>query len=492
MAHNHVRRTKIICTLGPESESPEAIRALAEAGMNIARLNFSHGTYEEHGRRIDSIREVERKVGRVIGILLDIKGPKIRTGRLVSPKITLASGTEVILTTEDCIGDENRVFVSYPDLPSSVRPGSLVLLDDGLLELVVEEVRDKDVKCRVKVGGELGERKGVTLPGARVNLPAVTEKDVADIRFGISRGVDFIAASFVRKAADVHDVRRVVQEAGGKAAIIAKVESREGLDNIDEIIEAADGVMVARGDLGVEIPPEEVPLAQKMIIRKCNAAGKPVITATQMLDSMVRNPRPTRAEVTDVANAILDGTDAVMLSGETAVGKYPAEAVRMMSRIAVRVESELDYAEILGLKSVAASATVADAISHACSQAALDLGVSAIISTTQSGATARMVSKYRPKAPIIAVTPDVAVARALTINWGVHPVIAERAETVDQLFDIGEEAALKTGLVAKGDMVAMTAGVRTGKAGSTNLLLIHRIGDEVYSGIRADMLSEDF
>lgn len=464
------KKTKIVCTIGPASEAPETLRRLIEAGMDVARLNFSHGAYDEHARSFESIRRAAGEAGREVAVLLDIQGPKIRTAP--ETRLELAEG-QVILVGPP--GEGRDLVIDYPYLAEDLRPGASIFLCDGLIELVVEEVEGDLLRCRVARGGEVGGRKGVTLPGVTVRLPAVTEKDVEDIKFGAGLGVDMVAASFVRRPESIHEVRGILRAAGSSAAVIAKIENREGLENLEEIIEAADGLMIARGDLGVELPPEEIPLIQKAIIARCNQVGKPVITATEMLESMVRNPRPTRAEVTDVANAILDGTDATMLSAETAVGKYPVESVRMMAEIARRTEASPRYEELLANRRIETTASIADAISHATCQTARDLDLAAIITATQSGSTARLIAKFRPKAPIIAVTPNPEVARQLCLVWGVHPVIVEPSDSTDAMFEACERAAKSTGLVARGDLVAITVGVRTGVPGSTNLLKIQRL-----------------
>lgn len=473
-----MRKTKIVCTIGPASDSKEVIAGLLDAGMNVARLNFSHGTYEEHLQRLNTLRTVAREKGKVLGILQDIQGPKIRIGNFKdNAKVKLERGSRFTLTTDD-IGSEGtseRVFVGYPRLPKDVKPGNVIYLDDGLLELVVEQVVGNDVICKVVVGGELSSRKGVSLPGVSVDLAPLTDDDIEDIRFGIENGVDLIAASFVRKAEHVEAVKQVIAALGGSQPVIAKIESEEGVRNIDEIIAAADGIMVARGDMGVEIAPEEVPIIQKMIIRKCNMAGKPVITATQMLDSMIRNPRPTRAEVTDVANAILDGTDAVMLSGETAVGKYPVAAVAMMHRIAERIEGTIDYRQIMQDRVKGNRKSIAEAISYATCVTAHDVGASAIICFTQSGATAHMVSKYRPGTMILAATPYELVVRRLALVWGVYPVMVPRATNIDSMLDVAVNSALQSGLVKQGDIISIAAGVKTGTPGTTNLLQVVKV-----------------
>jgi pyruvate kinase len=480
-----LRRTKIVCTIGPASESVETLKKLMEAGMDIARLNFSHGTYEEHGARIRNIRQAAKEVGKTVGIMLDIKGPKIRTGLIENGEVELREGSTIILTTEEVLGTAERVSISYEGLPEDVSEGSILRIDDGLIGLVVEKVVGQEIYCRVTNGGILKNRKGINAPGVKLRIPSVTEKDIADIRFGIEQGVDIIAASFVRKAADVLDIRKILEEAGATLDIISKIEAQEGLDMLDEIIEVSDGLMVARGDLGVEIPTEEVPLAQKRIIEKCNRLGKPVITATQMLDSMQRNPRPTRAEASDVANAIFDGTDAIMLSGETAAGLYPVESVRTMAQIAERAERAMFTQEIQSRRVSwrGQQNTITGAISHAVETIAYDLNAKAIITPTQGGYTARMISKHRPGSVIIAVTPDEQVARRLCLSWGVYPVVIKpNTQSTDEMLATAVEGALSTGLVQSGDLVVITAGVPVGQTGTTNLIKVHTIGDIVARG----------
>lgn len=468
-----MRRTKIVCTIGPASEDKNILREMVASGMDIARFNFSHGSHEEHGKRMDAVREAAEELGKPVAIMLDTKGPEIRTGLLEGQTIELVEGEEVLLTIKETKGRKGIIPISYKNLAQDVKQGSIVLIDDGALKLEVVSLEGDDVLCRVINGGTLKERKGVNLPGVSVKLPAVTEKDVADLQFGIEKGVDFIAASFMRKAEDVMKVRRVLEEGGSKAHIIAKIEHPDAIDNIDSIIEVSDGIMVARGDLGVELNPEEVPLIQKMIIEKCNKVGKPVITATQMLESMIGHPRPTRAEASDVANAILDGTDAVMLSGETAAGKYPVEAVRFMCQIAVRTEEALRYKEVVGKKEILPPKTVADAISHASCQTANELNAAAILTPTESGSTARMVAKYRPYAPIVAATPNPDVVRKLALTWGVCPLLVERTYNTDAVVDAAVQGALKEGMINEGDLIVITAGLPIGVSGATNLLKVH-------------------
>ncbi len=470
-----MRKTKIVCTLGPATDASGVLERLVQAGMDVGRINMSHGSCEEHALRISGLREAARAAGRPVGVMLDLAGPKIRTGPIKAGAVELVEGSLVSLVPGDEEGDAGRIFVNYPALEESLTPGSTVLLNDGLIELKVEQVGEDEVVCRVRTSGELSSRKGVSFPGSRLRFTGATRRDACDIEFASQREVDFVAASFVQSAEDVVRVRALLEAAGADSLVIAKIESSEGVENIDEIVRAADGIMIARGDLGVETPAEKVPLVQKMVIEKCNLAGKPVITATEMLESMVENPRPTRAEVTDVACAIFDGTDAVMLSAETAVGRYPVEAVSTMARIAESTEAGLRYEDILRSKRIGPSRTVADAISHATSQSALDLGVKAILTSTESGATARMVSKYRPRAPIMAATPNPRVARKLTLAWGVLPTVVRKAASVDEVLDVSVEAAVSLGLAGRGDLVIITAGVKAGVPGTTNMLKVHRI-----------------
>jgi len=471
-----MKRTKIVCTIGPASDEASVLISMMEAGMNVARLNFSHSTRDGHARRIAAIREAAGKAGKNIAILMDTKGPEVRLGILEQP-IPLTAGQKVILTTEKVTADSLRLPVTYTNLPREVLPGNVILVADGLIELKVISTTSTEVECEVVHGGKVSSRKGVSLPGVSLKLPAVTEQDKEDILFGIEQGLDFIALSFVRRASDILVVRQILEEKNMEMHVIAKIESREGLNNLEEIIKVADGIMVARGDLGVGIPVEEVPLVQKAIIKKCNRAGKPVITATQMLESMMNNPRPTRAEAGDVANAILDGTDALMLSGETAVGRFPVEAVETMARIAARVEAALPYDEILERKGKELARTVTDAISHATCTTARDLGTAAIITSTQTGHTAKMVSKYRPQAQIIAVTPQAEVLRKLALIWGVQPLLIAPIEDTDDMINSAIEVSLASGMIKPGDLVVITAGIPAGIHGTTNLLKVHLVGD---------------
>lgn len=474
-----MRRTKIVCTIGPASDSKEKVQALLQAGMDVARLNFSHGTHEEHGRRISVLKEEAAKFGKHLGILLDTKGPEIRTGMAPEKGIGLENGSEFTLDTDLSLGNQQRVGITYMNLWKKTSPGSHILIDDGQIDLEVTSVEKEIIKTVVRNGGILKSQKGVNVPGALIDLPAVTEKDIEDIRFGISLGIDFIAASFTRKASDVLDVRRVLEEAGADVHIIAKIESQEGLNNLDAILEVADGLMVARGDLGVEIPVEEVPISQKEMIRKANLLGKPVIVATQMLDSMIRQPRPTRAEASDVANAILDGTDAIMLSGETAAGLFPIQAVQMMDKIAKRTEKT----SLLNQATRHPQLNVAEAISFASYTIAKDLDAAAILTPTHSGLTARMISKYRPAALLVAATPFAATARKLSLQWGVQPLLVAESSGTDQLLADAVTTSLNQGYVRTGDVVVITAGVPVGKVGSTNMIKVQIIGKILSKGI---------
>ncbi|GIQ69857.1 pyruvate kinase [Xylanibacillus composti] len=478
-----MRKTKIVCTIGPSSEALDMTKKLIEAGMNVARLNFSHGDFEEHGNRIKNIRIACKELNKTVAILLDTKGPEIRTGKLKEEPIDLVQGEQLILTTEEILGDASRLSVTYENLPKDVEVGSTILIDDGLIGLTVEKVEGTEIYCRIVNGGQIKSKKGVNVPGVRISLPGITEKDANDIIFGIEQGIDFIAASFVRKASDVLEIRELLEKHNAShIQIISKIENQEGVDNLDEILEVSDGLMVARGDLGVEIPAEQVPLVQKQMIKKCNLVGKPVITATQMLDSMQRNPRPTRAEASDVANAIFDGTDAIMLSGETAAGKYPVESVETMSRIAESAESALEYREIFVKQSLAQQTTVTEAISQAVANSALDLNAQAIITSTERGFTARMVSKYRPKAPVVAVTPNADVMRRLCLAWGVIPVLGRVAQTTDEMFQLALDSAMEAKAIKLGDLVVITAGVPVGRSGTTNLIKIHHVGEMIAKG----------
>ncbi len=480
-----MKKTKIVCTIGPASESEDMLEKLMKAGMNVARLNFSHGSHDEHAARIRSIRKVAKKLEKNIGILLDTKGPEIRTHNMKNGVITLEKGSHVTVSMHEVEGTPEKFSVTYEELINDIEIGSFILLDDGLIELEVESIDHAagEVHCKVLNTGELKNKKGVNLPGVSVNLPGITEKDEEDIRFGIDQDVDFIAASFVRRSSDVLEIRRILEEVKNDTiSIIPKIENQEGIDNIDEILEVSDGLMVARGDMGVEIPPETVPIVQKDLIRKCNKLGKPVITATQMLDSMQRNPRATRAEASDVANAIYDGTDAVMLSGETAAGAYPEEAVKAMNNIAYAAEQAQDYKKLLSDRTKLVETSLVNAIGVSAAHTALNLKVNAIVAATESGTTARTISKYRPKSDIIAVTPFATTARQCTLVWGVYPVVREGNYTTDELLNNAVATAIETERVEKGDLIIITAGVPTGESGTTNLMKLHLIGEDLANG----------
>ncbi|NLK65184.1 MAG: pyruvate kinase [Tissierellia bacterium] len=475
-----MRKTKIVCTIGPSSSDEGMFRELVLNGLNVARLNFSHGTHEEHKGKIDTIKKVREELNSSTAIMLDTKGPEIRIRDFKTGQAELKKDQEFILTTREVQGDETIVSVSYDQFAKDIKPGDTILIDDGLISMeAVEIIKDTDVKCLVKNGGKLKNKKGINVPNVHINLPALTDRDLSDIRFGIEQGIDYIAASFIRKPDDVIEIRKILEEEkASHIMIISKIENRQGVENIDEIIEVSDGIMVARGDLGVEIPAEEVPLVQRMLIRKCNQAGKPVITATQMLDSMIRNPRPTRAEVSDVATAIFEGTDAIMLSGETASGSYPIEAVKTMARIAVMIESSLNYNELLKSKSPASNCSITDSISYATCKSSLDLQAAAILSATTSGYTAANVSRYRPAAPIIAATPSEQVMRKLSLYWGVYPIRIEELQSTDLIVQKSVETAIKSGYLKNGDLTIITAGIPAGIAGITNLLKVHIVGEE--------------
>jgi pyruvate kinase len=451
------------------------IKELLQAGMDVARINFSHGTHKEHASYIRTLQQAAKQAGVALGIMQDLPGPKNRTGKLKRGSIELKENADFILTTREILGDEHRVSVGLPYLPSIVKPGDMIFLDDGAIELKVVATSKTEVSCQVVTGGKLGEDKGINIPGITWDAPTITEEDWNHLLFGLKHNVDFIALSFIREANDVIKVRNFLQKRKKTPALIAKIERREALDNLDGILEAADGAMVARGDLGIEIPIQRGPIVQKEIIQKCNRLGKPVIVATQMLESMVNAPRPTRAEVTDVANAIFDGADALMLSEETAVGSYPVEAVSMMSQIALEAETALPYEEILTNKGKDLQPQTDDAISYAACHTAHQLGAAAIIAFTSSGSTARRVAKYRPKVPILAITPSQVTQRQLSLSWGVRAFQIPEPSKIAMLFARGARVAKRTGLAQDGDLVVITGGVPIGVSGSTNLLKVERV-----------------
>lgn len=455
-----MRKTKIVCTLGPNENDYELMKKLAEK-MDVARFNFSHGSHQEHLGRLALLKQARKDTGREIAALLDTKGPEIRTGELEDhKKVMLEAGNEIVLTIDECIGNASRVYINYNGLNEDVQEGSTILIDDGLIGLKVERVEGADIHCLITNGGELGEKKGVNVPNVSIRLPGLTEKDIEDIKFGIEEGFDFVAASFVRNAETIEQIRALISEAGSSMKIIAKIESQEGLDNLDAIIAAADGIMVARGDLGVEIDAKRLPQLQKEMIHKCNFAGKLVITATQMLDSMIRNPRPTRAEVTDVANAVYDGTDAVMLSGETAAGKYPVEALDMMASVVEYTEQFLDYTQYKKRHvDESTYANISNAVCAASVTTASELDAKALIVPTLSGSTAKLISKYRPKTHIYAMSPSQSTVRQMMLLWGVTPIWARRADTTDELFETSMNELRERSIVEKGDLCVITAGV---------------------------------
>ena len=474
-----MRRTKIICTLGPAVDSEDMIRTLIRTGMDAARFNFSHGSHPEHLERLNMLKSVRDAMGRPVATILDTKGPEIRIRSFETKTITLEPGDPFTLTTEDVTGNQGLVSVTYPQLHEELQPGQEILIDDGLVAIRVERIEGTNIVCTVENGGTLSANKSINIPGVHIQLPALTEKDIDDIRFGVENDFDFIAASFVRRAADVEAVRAVLHDCGGDdVKIIAKIENQEGVDNLDEILEAADGIMVARGDLGVEIPAARVPILQKQMIRKGLQQGKPVITATQMLDSMMRNPRPTRAEVSDVANAVYDGTGSVMLSGETAGGKYPVEALTAMVGIVTETESAIDYWKQFQKQRVLPASNINDAITHTCCLTAKDLNAKAILTATNSGRSARMICRFRPACPIAALTMHEKVRRQLNISWGVTPFLTGEVTSTDRIFSLSAEVALKERLVQNGDTVVITAGVPLGKSGSTNLIKAQIIDED--------------
>ena len=478
-----MRKTKIVCTLGPATDSDGVLREMLESGMNVARFNFSHGSHEEHKRRLDALKALREELGLPVAAMLDTKGPEVRLRSFADGAVALKTGGEFTLTTRDVAGDERICSVTYADLPGDVKPGNTILLDDGLVRLTVLETTSTDIRCRVENDGVMKNNKGVNVPGIRLSMPYMSQRDREDILFGVEQGFDFIAASFVRTAADVREIRRLLDEAGSSIQIIAKIENQEGVSNLTEILSVADGIMVARGDMGVEIDFTEIPIIQKDMIAQCMDAGKPVITATQMLDSMVENPRPTRAEITDVANAIYDGTSAIMLSGETAAGKYPVEAVKTMDAIARRTEADINYAKRMRNLTGSARLSIAAATAHAACTTALDIGADAIITVSQSGATARLVSRFRPGSTVVACLLSEQVRRQMALYWGVVPLLMPYAQNTDQLIDFAVRAAEEAGLVKQGDLVVLTAGVPVGVSGTTNMIKVHLIGGALLNAV---------
>ena len=467
-----MRKTKIICTIGPASESEEKLRELMIAGMNVARFNFSHGSHEEHKKKFDRVIKISNELGIPVATLLDTKGPEIRLKDIEGGKTELVAGQKFILTTEDILGNNEKVSITYKNLKNDISAGTTILIDDGLIEMVVDSIEETDIICTVVNGGPISNHKGVNVPGAVLSMPYISEVDRSDIMFGCDMGFDFIAASFVRCKEDILEVRKILDEHNSHMKIIAKIENMQGIENLEDILTVSDGIMVARGDMGVEIPMEEVPVVQKRMIKMAEAQGKHVVTATQMLESMIKNPRPTRAEVADVANAIYDGTTAIMLSGESAAGLYPVEAVKTMSQIAERAEQDIDYNSRMKRREHIDSFDVTTAISHATCTTAMDLKVAAIITVTISGFTAGMISRYKPSCPIIACSVSPRICRQLSLSWGVTPIWIARESTAEDLFDEAVRAAEEAGYIKKGDKVVLTAGVPLGVSGRTNMLRV--------------------
>ena len=479
-----MKKTKIICTMGPNTNDKNIMMELAKNGMNVARFNFSHGDYNEHMERLELLKEVRKELDIPVAALLDTKGPEVRLKSFAAGSVMLRTGQEFTLTTRDIVGDEQGCSITYADLPGDVKAGDTILLDDGLVRLTVLETTAADVRCRVENDGAMKNNKGVNVPGIRLSMPYMSQRDREDLLFGVEQGFDFIAASFVRTADDVREIRRLLDEADSSIQIIAKIENQEGVSNLAEILSVADGIMVARGDMGVEIDFTEIPIIQKDMIAQCVAAGKPVITATQMLDSMMENPRPTRAEITDVANAIYDGTSAIMLSGETAAGKYPVEALKAMAMIAETTESDTNYESLchhVGMDST--RLTISAAVSHAACTTASDIGASAIITASKSGETARLLSRFRPDAPIIACVLDETTCRQMNVYRGVAPLLMDYAHSTDELISMSVKAAEDAGLIHSGDRVVVTAGVPVGVSGTTNMIKVHLVGDTLLTGI---------
>lgn len=477
------RKTKIICTLGPAVDSDDIVRSLMLSGMNVCRLNFSHGSYEEHQQRIDRVKRLREELNLPVALLLDTKGPEIRTGCFENGKVHLEEGDKVVITTYDILGTSKKFSISYKELADDIEVGSRILIDDGLIELKVDKITKKDIHCTVQNSGSISDRKSINVPDAKLCLPSLTKKDKEDILFAVKNDFDFIAASFVRKAKDVQVIKRVLDSADcHNIEIISKIENKEGIDNFDEILKVSHGIMVARGDLGVEIPAAEVPSVQKKCIQQCHRAGKISITATQMLDSMIRNPRPTRAEVSDVANAIYDGTSAVMLSGETASGKYPVEALNMMVEVAIKTESCINYWRRFEERQIPMIPSVGNAISHATCTTAMDINASAIVTLTHAGKTARLLSRFRPGCPIISTTVFPKVQRQLNLSWGIMPFLVPEVQTTDELFEEGKQCATKSGILSSGDLIVMTGGTPIGMSGTTNTIKVQTIGTSIVYG----------
>ena len=478
-----MRKTKIVCTLGPSTDKEGVLREMIQAGMNVARFNFSHGTHAEHKARLDTLKALREELDAPVAAMLDTKGPEIRLKDFANGSVRLTAGQEFTLTTAEAEGDVHRCSITYADLPNDVKAGDTILLDDGLVRLTVLETSGTEIRCRVENDGVMKNHKGVNVPGVRLSMPYMSQRDREDLLFGVEQGFDYVAASFVRSAADIRELRSLLDKAGARIRIIAKIENQEGVSNLPEILDAADGIMVARGDMGVEIDFTEIPIIQKDIIAQCVAAGKPAITATQMLDSMMENPRPTRAEITDVANAVYDGTSAIMLSGETAAGRYPAEAVKTMDAIARRTESDIHYGRRMRRFRKEGRLSIAQATAHAACTTAADVGADAILTVSQSGLTARLVSHFHPETPIIACLLSEEVRRQMALSWGVTPLLMPRAANTDELIQLAVQAAEQAGLVRTGDLVVVTAGVPTGVSGTTNMIKVHLVGGALLNAV---------
>ncbi len=477
-----MRKTKIVCTLGPATDREGVLREMMRAGMNVARFNFSHGTHPEHQARLEVLKALREELNLPVAAMLDTKGPEIRLKSFANGSVALSTGQEFTLTTEDIVGDETRCAITYAELPSDVKEGDTILLDDGLVRLTVLETDSSNIRCRVENDGTMKNNKGVNVPNVRLSMPYMSQRDRDDILFGVEQGFDYIAASFVRTAADVREIRQLLDKHHSNIRIIAKIENQEGVSNLADILAVADGIMVARGDMGVEIDFTEIPIIQKDMIAKCVACGKPVITATQMLDSMIENPRPTRAEITDVANAIYDGTSAIMLSGETAAGKYPVEAVRTMDAIALRTEANIEC-DMPVRKAKQTKLSITAATAHAACTTAMDIGADAILSVSQRGVTAQMVSRFRPSTTVVALLLDPQVQRQMALYWGVEPITMPFASSTDELVDLAVQAAEKAGIVKQGDLVVVTAGVPVGVSGTTNMIRVCQVGGALLNGI---------
>ena len=478
-----MRKTKIVCTLGPATDRDGVLRELLLAGMDVARFNFSHGSHEEHKGRLDALKALREELHLPVAAMLDTKGPEIRLRTFAKGSVQLRTGQEFTLTTEDIVGDESRCAITYGELPQDVKPGQTILLDDGLVRLTVLETTASTIRCRVENDGVMKDRKGVNVPNVRLSMPYMSQRDREDILFGIQQGFDYIAASFVRTAADVREIRRLLDKQNSNIQIIAKIENQEGVSNLADILAAADGVMVARGDMGVEIDFTEIPIIQKDMIAQCVAAGKPVITATQMLDSMIEHPRPTRAEITDVANAIYDGTSAIMLSGETAAGKYPVEAVRTMDAIAERTESDINYSKRMRNMANQGRLSIAAATAHAACTTAMDIGADAILTVSKSGTTAKLVSRFRPGTTVVALLMEPQVQRQMALYWGVVPLTMPQASSTDELVEFAVQAAENAGIIHQGDLVVVTAGVPVGVSGTTNMIRVRQVGGSLLNAV---------